>query len=115
MDALTLLIENPPEEGEYRTVNQFMELLSVNEIAEIVKAESAKLGIEATIKNVENPRVEAEQHYYNPERKVLPSLGFKLKVKMKDGIGQILKDLMPYKKNIEKYRNVIMPKTKWKA
>ena len=115
MDALTLLIENPPEEGEYRAVNQFMELLSVNEIAEIVKAESAKLGIEATIKNVENPRVEAEQHYYNPERKVLPSLGFKLKVKMKDGIGQILKDLMPYKKSIEKYRNVIMPKTKWKA
>ncbi len=114
MDALTLLIENKPKTGEYRSVNQFMELLSVNEIAEIVKTEAAKLGIDAKIKNVENPRVEEEQHHYNPERTVLPSLGFKLKVQMKDAIGEIIKDLLPNKNRLENYKDVLLPKTRWR-
>ncbi|MCL5100462.1 MAG: GDP-mannose 4,6-dehydratase [Candidatus Marsarchaeota archaeon] len=117
MDALTLLVENKPKTGEYRSVNQFMELLSVNEIAEIVKTEAAKLGIDAKIKNVENPRVEEEQHHYNPERTVLPSLGFKLKVlkvQMKDAIGEIIKDLLPNKNRLENYKDVLLPKTRWR-
>jgi nucleoside-diphosphate-sugar epimerase len=114
MEALTLLLENEPPEREYRAVNQFMELLSVKAIAEMVQAEAKRQGLDVAIKHVDNPRVEAEQHYYNPERRILPSLGFHLKIKMKDVVGTMIEDLKPYRGELKQYERVIMPKTKWK-
>jgi nucleoside-diphosphate-sugar epimerase len=113
VDALSLLIENPAQKGEHRTVNQFVELLSINEIAEIVKKAAKKEGIDAKIDHIENPRVEADKHYYNPEVKVLPGLGFRPKLKMSDLAAQLIADLLPYKARIEKFRDRIMPHTRW--
>jgi UDP-sulfoquinovose synthase len=112
--ALSLLIENPPEKGEHRSVNQFVELLSINEIAEIVKKAAKKQGIDIEIEHMENPRIEADRHYYNPEIKVLPSLGFHPKLKMADLAGQLIKDLKPYKTRINGFRDRILPHTNWR-
>lgn len=114
MIALRLLLENPPGEGEYRAVNQFMELLSVMQIAELVKKKAKEIGYDLTIKAIENPRVEADQHYYNPEKRVLPALGFRLKIKMDEITNTMIKDLAPYKERLEKHKDAVMPKAKWR-
>lgn len=114
VEALRLLIEHPPKQGEYRVVNQFMEIHSVNEIAQIVKEAGEELGLHVEIKHVENPRVEAEEHYYNPERRILESLGFTPKRFMREEVKNIIEDLLPYKERLERFKDVIMPKTKWR-
>lgn len=114
VEAIRVLIEHPPKQGEFRLVNQFMEIYSINQIAEIVKQAGEELGLNVQIAHVPNPRVEKEEHYYNPERKVLPSLGFKPKRNLRDEVKVILKDLLPYKERLERYKHVIMPKTRWR-
>ncbi|ASI13617.1 nucleoside-diphosphate-sugar epimerase [Candidatus Mancarchaeum acidiphilum] len=115
VESLKRLIENPPNKGEYRVVNQFTEIYTVMELANEVKAIAEKLGINAEIKPIENPRVEAEQHYYNPERNVLPKLGIlKPSRTLPDEVYAILSDLKNYRKRLEKYRDVLMPKVKWR-
>ena len=114
VEALNLLVENPPERGEHRSVNQFVELLSINEIADIVQKAAKKQGIDISVDHLENPRIEADRHYYNPEIKVLPSLGFHPKLKMADLAGQLIKDLKPYKSRINRFRDRILPHTNWR-
>lgn len=114
MQALTLLLEHPPKQGEYRLVNQFAEVYSVRQIAQIVKKAGEELGLNVQIGNYPNPRVEAEEHYYNPEIKILPSLGFYPKKKLPEEVKIMIKDLLPYKERLERYKHVIPPKTKWK-
>ncbi|MCL5016931.1 MAG: NAD-dependent dehydratase, partial [Candidatus Parvarchaeota archaeon] len=114
--ALSLLLENPPPDGGYRTVNQFTETYSVMELAKLVRDKASSLGLNVEIKSVDNPRVEAEKHYYNPERKVLPALGLKGPTKnLKDEVEIMIKDLLPYKSRLEKHKDVIAPKTNWRA
>lgn len=114
MQALTLLLEHPPKQGEYRLVNQFAEVYSVSQIAQIVKKAGEELGLNVQIGNYPNPRVEAEEHYYNPEIKILPSLGFYPKKRLPEEVKIMIKDLLPYKERLERYKHVIPPKTKWK-
>jgi len=114
MEALTLLLENPPRQGEYRVANQFTEIYSVKQIAEMVKKAGDELGLSVQIGPLPNPRVEAEDHYYNPERKVLPSLGFYPKKNLREEVKNIIKDLLPYKERLESFKNAILPKTTWK-
>ena len=112
--AVKLLIENPPSQGKYRVVNQFAEVYSVRQIAQIVKEGAEKLGLKVEVSSLENPRVEKEEHYYNPVRKILPSLGFSPKKNLRDEVVYMIEDLLPYKERIERFRHGIPPKTKWK-
>ncbi|MDT7861382.1 MAG: UDP-sulfoquinovose synthase [Saccharolobus sp.] len=114
MQALTILLEHPPSQGEYRVVNQIHEVLSVSQIANMVKEVGESLGLKVEIQHVKNPRVEKEEHYYNVESKILPSLGFTPKKKMKDEIKFMLEDLIPYKSRLEKFKHVIFPRTDWR-
>jgi nucleoside-diphosphate-sugar epimerase len=72
-------------------------------------------GKTAEIKHVENPRVELEDHYYNPENQKLKDLGYRRKRELKQEISVILKDLEKYRSRILKHQDSIMPKTIWKA
>jgi nucleoside-diphosphate-sugar epimerase len=115
VEALRLLVENPPGEGKFRTVNQFRELHSVMELANHVKEAAKAVGMDVEIKPVENPRVEKESHYYNIDRKVLPDLGFdKLERNMKEELKAMLLDLKPYRRRLEKFRDRILPRTMWR-
>jgi len=73
--CVELAILSPPERGEYRVFNQFTEQFSVRRLAEMVAETAAQLGIEAHIEHVPNPRVEAEEHYYNAKHARLLDLG----------------------------------------
>jgi UDP-sulfoquinovose synthase (EC 3.13.1.1) len=113
--AVKLLIEHPPDQGKYRVVNQFAEVYSVRQIAEIVKEAAEKVGLgKVEMHHLENPRVEKEEHYYNPTRRILPSLGFRPTRTLRDEVPYMLEDLLPYKERIERFREGITPKTKWR-
>ncbi|MGH9358078.1 MAG: NAD-dependent epimerase/dehydratase family protein [Terriglobia bacterium] len=73
--CVELAVLNPPQAGEYRVFNQFTEIFSLRELAGIVKRQGEKLGMEVGIQHLENPRVEAEEHYYNPRHQKLIDLG----------------------------------------
>ena len=113
MQCLTIAMENPPDEGEYRVFNQFDECYSVNELAEHVVEVSGGFGIEAKIWNIENPRLEAEEHYYNPDREKLPNLGFKPTNSLDDELQITIPKLMEYKDRIEAKRDRIQPTIYW--
>ncbi len=106
--ALALLLEHPPETGTMRVVNQYAESKSVMELAQMVKREGDALGLKVEIKPVPDPRVEAQRHYYNVERFVLPSLGFKPSRRIADEIPIMLADLMKYKPRLEEKREAIL-------
>ncbi|MGD0693866.1 MAG: NAD-dependent epimerase/dehydratase family protein [Terriglobia bacterium] len=73
--CVELSILNPPRAGEYRVFNQFTELFDVLSLAQLVKQQAEKLGLAVQIEHWENPRVEAETHYYNPRHQKLIDLG----------------------------------------
>lgn len=75
LNCVRLSLESPADEGKLRIFNQFTETFSVNELAEKVKAAGGKLGLDVAIQHVENPRIEAEDHYYNPRHTGLLELG----------------------------------------
>src|SRR3954463_11363366 len=56
---------NPAAPGEMRVFNQFTEQFSIGQLADLVVDAAEKLGITAQVQALENPRVEAEDHYYN--------------------------------------------------
>ena len=114
MQCLTLAAENPPDEGEYRVFNQFEECYSVNDLAEHVVKVAGESGIEAKIWNIENPRIELEEHYYNPDMELLPKLGFKPTNTLDDELRMTIPKLMQYKERIEAKRDRIMPTIRWK-
>ncbi len=67
--------QTPAAEGELRIFNQIMETFSVNELAEKVKTVGNHRGHAVTVDHIENPRKEAEEHYYNPVYQGLIDIG----------------------------------------
>jgi len=93
--------ENPADLGELRIFNQIMETFSVNELAEITAKVGSSRGLNVEIKSIENPRKEAEEHYYNPTYQGLQEIGVKphyLTDEVMDGIFDIVEG---YKENIK--------------
>ncbi|MFN2490532.1 MAG: NAD-dependent epimerase/dehydratase family protein [Actinomycetota bacterium] len=73
--CVELAIENPADIGEYRVFNQFTEQFTVLELAHKVAEAAGKLGWDPIVENIHNPRVEAEEHYYNAKHTHLLDLG----------------------------------------
>ena len=114
ISCLDIAIHNPPKEGDYRVFNQFDEHYSVNQLANLVKEVfETEYGKEARIEHLPNPRVEAEEHYYNPEHRKLAELGYKRTRELKEEISLILEDLSHNRARIESLIDVIRPKTIW--
>ena len=75
--CIELSILNPAARGECRVFNQFTEQFSVLELADMVKVAREKMGLSVEIEHLEDPRVEAEEHYYNAKHSKLTDLGLK--------------------------------------
>jgi UDP-sulfoquinovose synthase len=72
VECIRLAAENPAERGEFRVFNQMTESMSVLEIAKLV----ADLHPNAVqVEHLDNPRVEAESHYYKVTHTGLVGLG----------------------------------------
>lgn len=75
MQCVYLSALQPPQAGELRIFNQVTETLSVNQLAEKVRNVGKSLGYNVAIDYLKNPRVEKEEHYYNPQYSGLLELG----------------------------------------
>jgi UDP-sulfoquinovose synthase len=75
LQCVDLAVLNPADLGEFRVFNQFTEQFSIMELAELVKRAGDALGYAVEIDRYANPRVEAEQHYYNAVNQKLLGLG----------------------------------------
>ena len=76
MQCLTIALENPPAAGEYRVFNQFANVHASARSPRASRPSPASLGLPTEIAEVENPRSEAEAHYYNPDREHLVRFGY---------------------------------------
>lgn len=114
IQCLTIALENPPEKSEYRVFNQFDEVYSVGDLAERVERHGRELGLSVKVDHIDDPRVEAEEHYYHPDSANLRKLGFKPTHTLDDELEIMLKDLMAHKERIQAKRERIMPKPYWK-
>ncbi len=113
IQCLMLAVKNPAEKGEYRVFNQFDEVYSLQQLADVVASVAESFGLHPTVESVENPRVEAEDHYYNPIAKELGNLGFRPTKSLKRELAVMLSDIMPFRNRIEKFLASIPPRTRW--
>ena len=75
MRCVCLASMTPPGPGQLRIFNQVTETFSVNELAQKTKKVGDELGYSVRLRHLENPRVEKEEHYYNPKYTGLAGLG----------------------------------------
>ena len=112
LQCVELTAENPAGAGEYRVFNQFTETFTVAELAEKVKQAGAEVGITVTIDNLQNPRFELEEHYYNPVHTKLPSLGLEPTLLSENLIESTLGVIQRYRDRV--ISDVIAPSTQWR-
>jgi UDP-sulfoquinovose synthase len=98
--CVALAMDDPAPRGEMRVFNQFTETFTVRELAERVRAAASQLGIEATVVHAENPRFEAEEHYYNPKHSGLLELGLQPHLLSQELIDTMLQRIMDHRSNI---------------
>jgi UDP-sulfoquinovose synthase len=113
MQCLTLAIENPPQGGEYRVFNQFEEVYDVTELAHKVQKVGGELGLDVVVRNIENPRVEMEEHYYNPDHQRLLELGYQPTHDIEAELRIMLGDLIEYRSRVDQKREVLIPDIRW--
>lgn len=111
IQCVELAVLYPAKKGEFRVFNQFTELFSVNQLAELVKKTGETLGLNVKIDHIDNPRKEAEEHYYNPTNTKLLDLGLKPHKLSEVLIDSMLDVIMKYKDNVD--TEIIRPKIKW--
>jgi UDP-sulfoquinovose synthase len=109
--CIELAIVNPAKPGEYRVFNQFTETFSITELAELVVHQAGKLGIAAIVEPLENPRVEMEEHYYNPAHTKLLELGLEPHLLSDVLIDSVLERIKAFQSRIK--RDIVLPRIKW--
>ena len=112
LQCIGLALNFPPEKGEFRVLNQFTETFTVSEIADKIFRAAKTLGLNPSIKSIENPRVEKESHYYNVQHTGLLDLGLKPNFMNEHTIIELLEKISKYKKLIQPDR--IMPRVNWR-
>ncbi len=109
--CVELAVTNPAKPGEYRVFNQFTETFTVLELANLVVEQGHKLGLDVKIDHLENPRVELEEHHYNPTHTKLRDLGLQPHLLSDELVGSMISTILRYKGRIK--RGIILPKVKW--
>ncbi|HET9690387.1 MAG TPA: NAD-dependent epimerase/dehydratase family protein [Acidimicrobiales bacterium] len=110
VECIRLAAENPADPGEYRVFNQFTESLSVNDVAERVRA--AYPG-PCTIERLDNPRVELESHYYRAAHTRLLDLGLVPHLLDDALLEGLFSTVNRFKEHADP--SVILPKIRWRA
>jgi UDP-sulfoquinovose synthase len=100
LNCVRLSLENPAQKGELRILNQFTETFSVNQLAQKVQRVARSKGYKAEISTVENPRKEAEEHYYNPAHTGLLDLGLKPQFLTDEVLAEMIEFAARHKKAI---------------
>jgi UDP-sulfoquinovose synthase len=109
--CVTLALENPADQGEFRVFNQFTESFSVRDMAQLVKQASAKPVQIA--EGLHNPRVEREEHYFHAANTKLLDLGLEPHLLTNDVIVGMLNLVDLHQDRVEV--DAIAPTVQWRA
>lgn len=112
IQCIELAIASPPQAGEYRVFNQITEQFSLIELAEMVVKQSNHFGLEAQLEYLANPRLEAEQHYYNATHTRLTELGLQPHLLNEDVLESLIRCAIDCRERVD--RNLIMPTVNWR-
>ena len=111
IQCVRLAIEYPAERGEFRVFNQFTEQFSVRDLAERVQQVGEDLGLNVVVDRIPDPRIEAEEHYYNATHTKLLELGLQPHLLTDNVIAGLIEIIQRYKDRI--LLEPISPKTRW--
>jgi UDP-sulfoquinovose synthase len=103
---------NPAARGEFRVFNQFTEQFSVLEIAQMVKAAAKELGVSVHINHLPDPRVEAEEHYYNAKHSKLLDLGLEPHFLSHSLLDSLMNIAMKYRDRVDE--SLMRPRVNWR-
>ncbi|MDX2273720.1 MAG: NAD-dependent epimerase/dehydratase family protein [Cyanobacteriota bacterium] len=111
--CVELAIAHPAERGQMRVFNQFTEMFSVGDLATMVQKASSALGLKVEIDHLDNPRVEAEEHYFNAKNTNLLDLGLQPHYLSDSLLDSLLNFALKYRDRVDEKQ--ILPKVKWKG
>ncbi|MBU4447032.1 MAG: NAD-dependent epimerase/dehydratase family protein [Proteobacteria bacterium] len=111
MACVELALLHPAAAWEYQVFNQFVETLTVNDLALRVQKAGQELGFKVEIQEIPNPRLEAEEHYYNPTHTGLLSRGLSPHYLDNPTLCEMLELLSRYSSNIQ--IDLIFPRVRW--
>jgi UDP-sulfoquinovose synthase len=103
---------NPAGKGEFRVFNQFTEHFSVLDLAHLVQNAGNETGLKVVIDNLPDPRVEAEQHYYNAKHSKLIDLGLKPHFLSDSLLDSLIEIAIRYRDRIDS--SLFLPRVNWR-
>ena len=112
MKCIELVCLNPPAPGEFRVFNQFTEVISLKRLAVLVSGVAKGMGLTGSVANLENPRVESEDHYYNPSNSSLLGMGLEPHELSSDRIEQMIHFV--YKRRELVNTSTLNPRVGWR-
>ena len=110
--CVELAIANPADSGQFRVLNQFTEMFSVGDLGLMVKKAGTSLGLDVEVQNIDNPRIEAEEHYFNAKNTKLLDLGLEPHYLSDSLLDSLLNYAIRYRDRADKKQ--ILPKVTWK-
>ncbi|MGH9077126.1 MAG: NAD-dependent epimerase/dehydratase family protein [Acidimicrobiales bacterium] len=110
VECVRISAESPAEPGQFRVFNQFTEQMSVRQIASTVA--TAYPG-PCTVEEIDNPRVEAESHYYRAAHTALLDLGLVPHLLNETLIDSIFAVVERNKSRVK--ASAIRPTVRWRA
>jgi UDP-sulfoquinovose synthase len=103
---------NPAKRGECRVFNQFTERFSVLDLAQMVQAAGEKLGLVVAVDHLVDPRVEAEEHYYNAKHSKLIELGLEPHLLSDSLLDSLMNVALKHRDRIDPA--VMLPRINWR-
>jgi UDP-sulfoquinovose synthase len=113
LQCVDIAVQNPANNGECKILNQFTEVFSINELVRIVESASKEMGLAVSIQNLENPRIEKEEHYYNPKNSKFLALGLKPRLLSDVLVTEMINYIQQTKVRISV--DAVLPDVKWKG
>ena len=110
--CIEIACEHPAAPGEFRVFNQFTEQFSVLDLARMVETAGKKLGLRVKIDHLSDPRVEAEEHYYNAKHSKLADLGLKAHLLSDSLLDSLMNIAVKYRDRIDPA--LFLPQVNWR-
>jgi UDP-sulfoquinovose synthase len=92
--------------------NQFTEHFSVLDLAHKVKVAGKQMGLNVEIDHIPDPRVEAEQHYYNAKHSKLIDLGLQPHYLSDSLLDSLVNIALLYRNRVDP--TLMLPQVNWR-
>jgi UDP-sulfoquinovose synthase len=103
---------HPAAPAEFRVFNQFTEQFSVLDLARMVRRTGKKLGLEVRVDHISDPRVEAEEHYYNAKHSKLIELGLQPHLLSDSLLDSLMNIALRYRHRVN--TSTMTPRVNWR-